>query len=336
MVLNHLDLLFLIPGRFYFSAITHVRSFKQVNTTYPYSTPNDKMLVLLEICSTKQNAISGLQLLQYFCVLSPWEVCPVEPSYNKINQCCHRIPIRKVLNQLMSSLGGAQKQRKMIQLHLNSNLLFHRRRRTLRHVSPSHVIRHRLTTSGNGLSSRITCRFIWQVRDHVSRLRQPAEFFKFLTIALLEVIAFHRKTRMLYRFARPAGLVLHSLEPTQKISSLWRCFISNWFRSSEAIYNVLPGPWYSNRLHAGRTLRSRLPTLLRTLMFRCLAIVESQLLAVFAIGCTSKITVSLVAGVTKHMYVFTVARDLTVAVITSTDQCGYIEVDAVTTLFVCS
>ena len=167
----------------------------------------------------------------------------------------------------MSTLGGAQKQRKMIQLHLNSNLLFHRRRRTLRHVSPSHVIRHRLTTSGNGLSSRITCRFIWQVRDHVSRLRQPAEFIKFLTIALLEVIAFHRKTRMLYRFARPAGLVLHSLEPTHKISSLWRCFISNWFRSSEAIYNVLPGPWYSNRLHAGRTVRSRLPTLLRTLMF---------------------------------------------------------------------
>ena len=71
-------------------------------------------------------------------------------------------------------------------------------------------------------------------------------------------------------------------------------------------------------------------------MFRCLAIVESQLLAVFAIGCTSKITVSLVAGVTKHMYVFTVARDLTVAVITSTDQCGYIAIDAVTTLFVCS
>ena len=68
-------------------------------------------------------------------------------------------------------------------------------------------------------------------------------------------------------------------------------------------------------------------------MFRSLAIVESQLLAVSATECTLKIIVSLAAGVTRHLYVCTAAQDLMLAIIAPTDQGGDIANDAVITLF---
>ena len=57
-------------------------------------------------------------------------------------------------------------------------------------------------------------------------------------------------------------------------------------------------------------------------MFRSLAIVESQLLAVYVTECTLKIIVSLAAGVARHLYVCTAALDLMLAIIAPTDQGG--------------
>ena len=68
-------------------------------------------------------------------------------------------------------------------------------------------------------------------------------------------------------------------------------------------------------------------------MFRSLAIVESQLLAVSATECTLKITVSIAAGVTRHLYVYTAAQDLMLAIIAPTDQGCDIANEAVITLF---
>ena len=68
-------------------------------------------------------------------------------------------------------------------------------------------------------------------------------------------------------------------------------------------------------------------------MFRSLAIVESQLLAVSATECTLKIIVSLAAGVTRHLYVCTAALDLMLAIIAPTDQGGDIANEAVIALF---
>ena len=64
-------------------------------------------------------------------------------------------------------------------------------------------------------------------------------------------------------------------------------------------------------------------------MFRSLAIVESQLLAVSATECTLKIIVSL----TRRLYVCTAAQDLMLAIIAPTDQGGDIANEAVITLF---
>ena len=68
-------------------------------------------------------------------------------------------------------------------------------------------------------------------------------------------------------------------------------------------------------------------------MFRSLAIVESQLLAVSATKCTLKIIVSLAAGVTRHLYVCTAAQDVMLAIIAPTYHGGDIANEAVITLF---
>ena len=62
-------------------------------------------------------------------------------------------------------------------------------------------------------------------------------------------------------------------------------------------------------------------------MFRFLAIVKSQVFAVFATGCTPNIIVSLVAGVTRHLYVCTAAQDVKLVIIAPTDKCCDIAIE---------
>ena len=68
-------------------------------------------------------------------------------------------------------------------------------------------------------------------------------------------------------------------------------------------------------------------------MFRSLAIVESQSLAVYAAECTLMIIGSLAAGVARHLYVCTAALDVMLAIIAPTDQGGDIANEAVITFF---
>ena len=71
-------------------------------------------------------------------------------------------------------------------------------------------------------------------------------------------------------------------------------------------------------------------------MFRCLAIVERRLLAEFATECTLKIIVSLAAGATRHLCVYTIALDFMLAIIAPTDQGGDIANEVVITLSFCN
>ena len=68
-------------------------------------------------------------------------------------------------------------------------------------------------------------------------------------------------------------------------------------------------------------------------MFRSLAIVESQLLAVYVRECALNIKVSLAAGVAKLLYVFTAALDFMFANSAQTDQGCEIANKVVTAMF---
>ena len=64
--------------------------------------------------------------------------------------------------------------------------------------------------------------------------------------------------------------------------------------------------------------------------------VESQSFAMYAAECTLKIIVSLAAGLTRHLYIFTAALDFMLAIIAPADQGGDIATEVVITLSFCS
>ena len=71
-----------------------------------------------------------------------------------------------------------------------------------------------------------------------------------------------------------------------------------------------------------RDLRIHLQISQRTLMLQSLTIVKVRRLAVYAKGFTLETIVSLAVGATRHLYAYTIALDLMLAIIAPADQGG--------------